>query len=453
MQASSSSKVPADRQAGARGRARRGRGRARRSPRVAATLAALGSRNYRLFFTGQAISLPGTWMQSVALSWLVLELTHSGTAIGLVVSAQFMPVLVLGAYGGLLADRAPKRTLLVGTQSAFALLALMMGLLVVTGAVRLWMVFAVAVLLGLVAAVDNPTRQAFVIEMVGERRVQNAVSLNSVLVNASRLIGPAIAGTLIATVGPGFCFLVNAASFAGVIVALRLMRAEELHPTAPLPREPGQLRAGLRYVRASKDLFVPLLMMALIGTLAYEFPVVLPLLASRTLGGGAEVFGFLTAAMGAGAVLGGLLIASTGLSGLAPLTVAAAAFGVTILLASLAPSLAVALPALVLVGACSTAFMATGNTTLQLASKERFRGRVMALWSVTFQGSTPIGAPIVGAVCENLSPRAGLQLGALACLLAAAAGASIVGSAPPRLRLGRLRRRIDWRRYQQAHGT
>ena len=420
---------------------------------VERTFEALRVRNYRLYFTGQAISLVGTWMQSVALSWLVLELAHSGTVIGLVVGAQFTPVLVFGAYGGVLADRAGKRRLLIATQAALGSLALVLGLLVVTGAVRLWMVFAIAVLLGTVQVADNPTRQTFVVEMVGGERLQNAVSLNSVLTNSSRAIGPAVAGVLIATVGVGVCFLLNAASFVAVILALSLMRVSELRPAPPVPRDRGQLRAGLRYVRANRGLLVPLAMMALVGTLAYEFPVVLPLLAHRTLHGGAGAFGLLTSAMGLGAVAGGLAVAAAGITGLEPLVLAALAFGLGISAAAAMPTIAGELVALVVVGAASTVFMATGNSTLQLTSEPSFRGRVMALWSVTFLGSTPIGGPIVGAVSEYASPRAGLALGALACLLAAGLGVAALRRTPPGERRAPRPVRMDWGAYQQAHGA
>lgn len=414
------------------------------------TFASLHVRNFRLYFIGQGISLVGTWMQSVALSWLVFELTHSGTMIGLVLAAQFLPVLLLGPYGGLIVDRVRKRHLLLVTQTALGSLALLLGLLVVTGTVRLWIVFAIAVLLGTVTAADNPTRQAFVMEMVGSDRVQNAVSLNSVLTNASRAVGPAVAGGLIAGVGVGVCFLINAGSFVAVLAALSLMRPSELHPVPPVPRERGQLRAGFRYVRATRGLLVPLLMMALIGTLGYEFPVVLPLLAHQTLHGGAEVFGLLTSAMGAGAVAGGLLVATAGITGLEPLTAAALGFGVAILLAAVMPTLATELGALFFVGAASTTFMATGNSTLQLTSDPRFRGRVMALWSVTFSGTTPIGGPIIGAVSEFGSPRLGLALGGLACLVAAGLGAAGVRRTPPGERRAPHPVRMDWTAYQQA---
>lgn len=387
------------------------------------TFAALGTPNYRRYFVGQAVSLVGTWMQTVAQAWLVLQITGSGTALGLVAAAQFLPVLLLAPYGGLLADRADKRRLLIATQAALGALALALGLLVSTGVVRLWMVVVLAVLFGVVNACDNPTRQAFALEMVGRERVRNAVSLNSILVNSARAVGPAVAGILIATVGIGVCFLVNAASYVAVLAALGTMDVDALRPTPPAARGRGQVREGMRYVAGSPGLVVPLVMLAVVGTMAYEFSVVLPLLADRTFGGGAGTFALITSSMGAGAVLGGLVVAGRSRTGIAALTAAAAAFGVTILLAAAAPTLPAAVAAMFLVGAASISFLATGNTTLQLTSDPRFRGRVMALWAVAFLGSTPIGAPIVGAICDAVGPRGGLVTGALACLVAAGLGA------------------------------
>jgi len=422
-------------------------------PRYGRVFAALAVPNFRLYFAGQAVSLVGTWMQVVAQSWLVLQLTGSGTLLGLVAAAQFSPVLLLGAYGGLIADRVDKRRLLLATQSALGLLALLLGMLTVTHVVRLWMVFVVAVALGTVNAVDQPARQTFVPEMVGRERVQNAVSLNSVLTNASRAVGPAVAGVLIATTGVGVCFLANAASFAAVLVALARIRPGALHPAPAVGREAGQLRQGLRYVRSTPGLLVPLVMMALVGTLAYEFQVALPLLARVSLHGGAGTYGFLTAAMGAGAVAGGLVVAGLARTGLLPFTVAAAGFGAAILTAALVPSLPGELAALAVVGFFSTAFMATGNTTLQLTADPQFRGRVMALWSVTFTGSTPIGGPVVGVVADDLGPRYGLGLGAVACLAATVIGGLAVSRMPPADRYARRPRELDWPAYQQAHET
>ena len=387
--------------------------------------------NFRLYFAGQSISMVGTWMQSVAQSWLVLQLSGSGTILGLVVAAQFLPVLLAGPYGGLVAGRANKRRLLLVTQSMLANLALVLGLLTVVHLVRLWMMVVFAVLFGVVNAVDNPTRQTFVPEVVGAELLRNAVSLTSAMTNAARAIGPAVAGILIAAVGVGVCFLANAASFVAVLLALALMRTETLQQVSPVMRQAGQLREGLRYIRSQPGLWVPLMMMALVGTLAYEFPVVLPLLAQTGMGGDARTYGFLTSAMGCGAILGGLGIAVGGRAGVIPLLVAACGFGAALLTAAVVGPLPAELTALGFVGVGSTAFLATGNTTLQLVTEPHFRGRVMALWSVTFLGSTPVGGPIIGIVAEHLGPRAGLAVGGEACLAAAILGIPALRRIPP----------------------
>jgi len=279
-----------------------------------------------------------------------------------------------------------------------------------------------AVILGLNNAFENPARQSFVLEMVGADTLRNAVSLNSVQVNVARAVGPAVAGLLIATVGTGECFLINAASFVAVVGSLVSMERSTLHPTPPAPRAAGQLREGLRYARATPEIIVPLLMMTLVGTLAYEFQVSLPVMARHTLHAGAEGYGFMTAAMGVGAIVGGLVVAARGRTGLRPVTIAVAAFAVALALAALAPTLPVELVALALVGAASVSFMSSGNSTLQLASDPAMRGRVMALWFVALQGTTPIGGPLIGAIISLAGARTGLGVGALACLLAAGLG-------------------------------
>jgi MFS family permease len=393
-----------------------------------ATFAALANRNFRKFFYGQAVSMIGTWMQSVAQAWLVLELTGSGgklgsgTALGWVIALQTVPVLFGAPYAGLVADRLDKRKILIGTQTVMGILALVLGLLSVTHSAQLWMVYLLAFLLGCANAVDNPTRQSFVLEMVGPTHLRNAVTLNSVLVNAARAVGPAVAGILIATVGVGVCFLINAGTFVAVLFALTTLDVSELRPSPPAARAKGQLREGFAYVRHTSSLLVPLGMMALVGMLAYEFQVVLPIVASHSYGGGAQAYGFLTAAMGVGAVVGGLGVAGRGFSGTMALIVASAIFGVVILLAAAAPNLVVACIAMLLVGAGSVAFLAIGNSTLQLAASPQMRGRVMALWAVAFLGSTPIGGPIAGYVSEHFGGRAGLVMGGIACFVAAGGG-------------------------------
>ena len=388
----------------------------------ALTFAALSVPNYRRYYGGQAVSMIGTWMQMTAQAWLVLTITHSSTALGIVVALQTLPVLLLAPYGGVIADRVDKRRLMVALQSAMGIQALALGVLTVAGVVHVWEIGALAALLGVNNAFENPARQSFMMEMVGPEHLRNAVTLNSVLVNVARSIGPAVAGVLIATVGTGVCFLVNAGSFAAVVFSLVTMDRLALNPSRPAPRAQGQLREGLRYVRARPQLAVPLLMMGAVGCLTYEFQVSLPVMASRGLGVGATGYGFMTASMGIGAVCGGLIAAARGRTGLRPLVLAASVFGLAVALAAVAPNLGFELAALAFAGGASITFMSTGNSTLQLTAAPEMRGRVMSLWFVAFQGSTPIGGPLVGVVMGAFGARAGLGLGAVTCLAVAAAG-------------------------------
>ncbi len=391
--------------------------------RLNSTFASLvQSRNYRRYFIGQSISLAGTWMQSVAQGWLVLKLTGSGTAVGLVIALQFVPVLLLGPLGGVVVDRVDTRRLLIATQAVAGALALTLGILTVTNVVELWMVYMLAAGLGLVTVVDNPARQTFVLELVGPDLLTNAITLNSVNINAARVVGPAFAAALIAWIGIGPCFLVNAATVVAVIVALAGMKSSELAPKPLAPRAKGQVREGLRYVWATPALRTPLVMMAIIGTLSYEFQVMLPIFARFTFNGTAGTYGVLTAAMGVGAVVGGLATASRGRSGLDALVRVAAVFGLVILAAAWSPTLPVAVVALVAVGAASITFLARANTTMQLTADPAMRGRVMALWTVAFLGSTPIGGPIMGYIGEHLGARWALTVGGSAAIVAAGYG-------------------------------
>ena len=279
-----------------------------------------------------------------------------------------------------------------------------------------------AVILGLNNCFENPARQSFVLEMVGPKDLRNAVSLNSTLVNGARAVGPAVAGILIATVGDGWCFMLNAVSFVAVVTSLLTMDRAQLNPSPPTARSRGQLREGFRYVAHAPQLGAPLLMMALVGMLAYEFQVTLPVFAKHVFDGGAETFGVMTAAMGIGAVVGGLVTAARGRTGLRAMVVASVAFGVALVFAALAPVLSVAFVALALVGYCSVSFLSMGNSTLQLATAPQMRGRVMALWSVAFMGSTPIGGPVIGLITAAAGARVGLGVGALSCFAAALLG-------------------------------
>jgi MFS family permease len=396
------------------------------SPRILkatrVTFQAFAVPNFRRYISGQATSLIGTWMQMTAQAWLVLTLTGSSTDLGLIVALQTLPVLLLGPYGGVIADRVDKRRMMIVLQAAMGVQALVLGLLTVTGAVTVWEICVLAALLGLNNAFENPVRQSFMSEMVGAENLRNAVTLNSVLVNVARTIGPAIAGILIATVGVGVCFLVNAASFVAVVTSLLTLDLAALHPSRPTERAAGQLREGLRYIARTPELAVPLVMMAIAGCLTYEFQVTLPVMARSGLHVGAAGFGFMTSAMGVGAVFGGLLVAWRGTLGVRPLTIAAGAFGLAIAFAALAPNLGFELVALALVGWGSITFMSTGNATLQMTAEPTMRGRVMSLWFVAFQGSTPIGGPIIGWVMAEAGARAGLGVGAVTCVLVALLG-------------------------------
>jgi MFS family permease len=375
--------------------------------------------NYRRYFTGQLISLSGTWMQTVAAIWLILSLTDSGIAVGLTTALQFLPMLLIGAWGGLLADRIPKRRLLITTQTLMAIPALGLFAVTATGVVAPWMVFLAVFAMGTVNAVDNPARQSFVIEMVGPDRVVNAVSLNSVIVQMARIVGPALAGLLIAGFGVVPCFALNALTFVAMIVALWGMDPRGLRTEPVAPREPGAIRAGLRYVLRTPELAVPLALMALVGTLGFNFQVVLPLLAKFGFGGGATTYAVMVSAMAVGSIAGALVNGHHGRTGPRLIAGGALAFGVAGLLAAAMPSLALEIPVLALLGAAAVTFAATINSTLQLAVAPKMRGRVMALYSVVFLGSTPIGGPLTGWLAETYDPRVALLLAGVTGISAA----------------------------------
>jgi len=383
------------------------------------TFSSLRIRNYRLYFTAQLISVSGTWMQTVAQSWLVLRLTGSGVDLGIVVGLQFLPMLLLGPVGGLVADRMNKRRLLYLTQAGGGVLALVLGILVVSHQVQLWQVYVLAALLGMVNVFDNPARQTFIMEMVGRDDVPNAVSLNTVVMNASRVVGPAIGGVVITLVGLGVCFFINAASYIAVIIGLSMMRAAELHPTGTVERAKGQIRDGFRYVWRTPSLRNTLIAVAVIGIFAYNFTVTLALLAKNTFHGGAGTYSILTACMGAGAVVGGLLAAHRARPTPRLLQVLALVFGALLGAVALAPTLATAAVLIVFMGAASIGFIATANASLQLGAEPAMRGRVMALYAMAFLGTTPIGAPLVGAIAQWTSPRVSLLVGAVATILSA----------------------------------
>ncbi|MEA2340809.1 MAG: hypothetical protein QOG11_886 [Solirubrobacteraceae bacterium] len=387
------------------------------------SLASLQVPNYRRWFIGMVISTTGTWMQTIAEGWLVLRLTGSGFALGTAAALQFAPMLLAGAWGGLLADRVSKRRLLVVTQTLMAIPALLLWGLTVSGAVTLWMVYALILVRGTVLAVDNPARQAFVPELVGTDRLVNAVSLNSVLVQTARVAGPGLAAVVIATVGVATCFGVNALSFGAMLVVLARLDRSALREAPVAGRARGQLREAASVVWRTPELRTPLALMALVGTLAFNFATVFPLLARFTFHGGASTYALLMSVMGAGAVLGALVNGARGRVSPAIVAGSAFAFGAALGAVALAPTLGFALVALPLVGAASVTFTAAVNTSLQLAVAPHLRGRVMALYAVVFLGSTPIGGPLVGWLSQSAGPRAGLGVGAAAAVLAGLVGA------------------------------
>ena len=400
-----------------------GLARLTRGPRVLVgrLFGSLRTRNYRLWFFGQTVSQCGTWTQAIAQNALVLFQLHgSALDLGITAALQFGPVLVLGSVGGLLADRFDRRRLLLFTQASFAAQALALGLLVASGSAQLWMVWLLALLMGTINAIDAPARQSFVGEMVGPDALTNAVGLNSVIVNASRMVGPAIAGLLIVTVGMSWTFLLNAASFLAVLAALWAMRPADLHPAPRLPRAKGQIRAGFHYAWAAWELRIPLLMVAVISALAYNFTVTLPLLA-QLFHRGAGSYSALMTVMGGGALVGALAAAARHRPSYRQLVVIALAFGVCLVAVAWAPSLPLMMLLVAPLGAVSVFFMTTVNSLLQLNSSDAMRGRVMALWAMVFLGSTPIGAPLTGFVAAQFGVRLALALGGVATVLTAVA--------------------------------
>ncbi|MDP9433465.1 MAG: MFS transporter [Actinomycetota bacterium] len=383
----------------------------------------LRHRNYRLFAAGQLVSVTGTWMQRVAQDWLVLELTNdSGVALGIATGLQFLPMLLFGLYGGVLADRYDKRTLIMGTQAAMGVLALALGALVVSGEVELWHVYTLALLLGLAAAVEVPARQSFVVEMVGPADLPNAVSLNSATFNSGRVLGPAVAGVLISQLGTGPVFLLNAASYLAVLLALSAMRVADLARSELVPRRRGQLREGLAYVRADPELLLPLVLVAVVGTFGLNFQVTMALIAKQTFERGAGAYGLLGTALAAGSLIGALLAASRSSRPRSRTLIGAAlAFGVLEITVGLMPTYEAFLVMLIPTGIAILTFTTTANATVQLGARPDMRGRAMSLYVLVFLGGTPLGAPVIGWIASEFGPRWGLILGGVISIVAAAA--------------------------------
>ena len=382
--------------------------------------AALRHRNFRLYLMGQGLSQVGTWMQTVAMGWLVLKVTGSGGMLGLVSAAQFMPTLLFGAFAGTLADRHSRWHMLQITQVLAAVIAIALGVMVVTDTISVWSLFVLAAAFGTVNAFDMPIRSSFVYELVGPDDITSAVGIGSTTNNVARIIGPGAAGVLIAAFGLAVPFLVNGVSFLAITVALLLMRQSEFVPKAPVKREKGQIREGIKVVWADSRLRTPMLMTVVIGMLAYENQISLPLFAKYTFDREATGYGILSSVMGVGSVIGGLLIARFGRATHKRLGFAAAFLGGSMLLAAVMPTFWTMSAALLLVGAGSVAFITMNSATLQLTSPVEVRGRVMALYITAIIGTTPVGGPIIGWIGQHIDPRATYITGGLACLLTAA---------------------------------
>lgn len=396
-------------------------------------------RNYRLFAIGQVVSNTGTWMQRIAQDWLVLTLTGSASAVGITIALQFLPMLLFGLYGGVLADRLPKRGLLLTTQSAMGATGVALAVLTLTGHVEVWHVYFTAFLLGMVTVVDNPARQSFVSEMVGPDQLGNAVSLNSANFQSARLVGPAVAGVLITAVGSGYAFLFNGLSFLAPIAGLLLMRNSELHKVERAPRGKGQLREGLRYVSTHPELIWPIVLVGFIGTFGFNFPIWLSAFVDDVYHSGAGTYGLLNTLMAVGSLAGALLAARRGTSRLRFLVGAAVMFGLLETVAAFAPGFWIFALMMVPIGMAGLTVNVTANSSVQMATEPAMRGRVMSLFMMVFVGGTPLGAPVFGWITDTYGPRIGFAAGGVISLLAA------LGIGVMLARAGGLRLKVDLR--------
>ncbi len=378
------------------------------------------SPNFRRYFVGQAVSGIGTWMQSLGQAWLVLRLTNDPLALGITLALQFAPILALGAWAGVLADRFDKRKVLSVTASAAGALGLALGLVTLTGAVEVWMVYGLALVFGVVMAVDIPTRRAFIPELVSRDNQANAVSLNSALFTGARIVGPAIAGFVIAGVGVAWCFILNGVSYAAVIVSIAGLRVSELRRTDPVARRRGQVREGLRYAWHQRDVRIALLSVAIVSTLAINYQVIVPFLVRDEFGRGGIELGLLMAVIGLGGLAGALFAAHHGRANRRLMLGACAVFGLAGIGVAVVPTLGAEALLMLVLGASMMVFMTMTTAVCNEFTPPELQGRVMALWSVAFLGSNPIGAPLVGWISDVASPRAAFAVGGVVALLTAA---------------------------------
>ena len=392
---------------------------------LATRFAALTSRGYRTYLIGQSLANTGTWMQSIAQDWLVLHLTHSAFAVGLVMTLQFLPTLLGGFYGGHLADRYPRRRLLLLTQSGNAVLTGGLAVLTASGVVRPLHLYAFALLSGVILAVDAPTRQAFLTDVVPSERLRGAVSLNAAVFQTTRLVGPAVAGALMSTVGTGWVFALNTVCYAGPTIGLLRLRPSDLNPARPAVAERGALRAAARYVADRPHLVRTIVLVGMVGTFGLNFPIVLTAMATQTFRGGAGTYAAFNIMLAVGSVTGALLAATRARTRLRLIVVAGAAFGLSQVATAVAPGLGVFLVLLVLMGVTNLAFQAMANSSVQLWTDPRLRGRIMGIYMLVFTGGTPIGAPIIGAITAHFGARLGMSVcGAIPAAAAAVLAAT-----------------------------
>ncbi|WP_438292475.1 MFS transporter [Streptomyces sp. HUAS TT7] len=403
------------------------------------TFSSLAVRNYRLFFSGAIVSNIGTWMARITQDWLVLTITGSSVAVGITTAMQFLPMLLFGLYGGVIADRFAKRNILFVTQAAMGLGGLFLAVMTLSGHVQVWHVYLTAFFTGLVTVVDNPTRQSFVSEMVGPDRVRNAVSLNSANFQSARLVGPAVAGAVMAAVGPGWAFLANGLSFTAPLLMLTLMRTRELQPTKLAPRGKGQLKEGLAYVSERPELIWPIVLVGFVGTFGFNFPIWLSAFASDVFHGGSGMYGVFNSLMAIGSLVGALLAARRSSTRLRMLALAAFLFAVLELVASGAPGLGVFMALLIPVGILGLTVNVTANASVQMATDPEMRGRVMSLFMMVFTGGTPLGGPLFGWLTDVYGVRVSLALGGLIC------GAAAIGVGLMLARAANLRLKVDVR--------
>jgi len=384
-------------------------------------------RNFRLFAAGQVVSNTGTWMQRVAQDWLVLELTHgSGTAVGIATGLQFLPLLLFSLWGGMIADRYPKRRVLMVTQAAMGALALLLGVLAVTGVVQPWHIYLLAFGLGLATMVDNPTRQSFAIEMVGRDDLQNAIALNSAVFNLARITGPALAGIVISLIGTPAAFFLNATSYLTVIISLHLMRPSELRPAERVARAKGQLREGLAYVRSRPDLLMTMVLVFFIATFGMNFQVTTALMSRVVFHTGAGRFGIASAVFAIGALIGALVAARRSRTGMRLMITAALAFGLLEAATGLMPYYWAFLVLLVPTGMAVISFTTLANSSVQLSVPADMRGRVMGIYMLVFLGGAPIGSPLTGWVAELFGTRIAILAGAVISVAATSVVAALV---------------------------